>query len=159
MEFGREFAIEIDAFAGLWVREGESLGVEEEAVEFFDGAFDLGVGDGIVAAFVVGGVADDWVIDRREVDADLVRAAGLDIDIEEREFLEPLTHLPQAERVTAVGGYRHLGPMPSVACDRAVDGSFVFPRTAVDECDVGFFYCAVAELFGEGFVSLVVLGH
>ena len=53
------------------------------------------VGDGFVAAFVVGFVADDGVIDRCEVDADLVRAAGLDLDVEQREFFEPLSHLPQ----------------------------------------------------------------
>lgn len=94
VEFGREFAIERYSFAGVWVGEGEALGVEEKAVELIDGAFDLDVSDGVVAAFVVGGVADDGVIDRCEVDADLVCAAGPDVDIEKSEFLEPFSYLP-----------------------------------------------------------------
>ena len=57
-----------------------------------------------------------------------------------------------------VRGDGHFGPMPPVARERPVDGTFVFPRAAVDECDVRFFDQAIAELFGEGFVSLLVLG-
>ena len=138
--------------------EGEALGVEEEAVHAVDGAFYLRVVDGVVAAFVVRGVADDGVIDRGEVDADLVRAAGFDVDVEEREFIEPLPNFPKAEGVAAVGGDSHLGAVPPVAGDRAVDGPFVLTRTAVDECDVGLLNGALAELVGEGFVSLFVFG-
>ena len=35
------------------------------------------------------------MIDIRHVDADLVRAAGFDLDIEQRELLEPLPHTVQ----------------------------------------------------------------
>ena len=139
--------------------EGEAFGVEEEAAELFDGAFDLGVGDSVVAAFIISGVADDGVIDRGEVDSDLVRPAGLDVDVEQCEFLEPLTHFPDRQCVSAICGDGHLRPVPAVAGDGPIDGAFAFPRAAVDESDVGFFYCAVAELFGEGIVSLVVLGN
>ena len=44
--------------------EGEAFGVEEEAVEFVDLSLYIRVRDSVVAAFVVGGVADDRVIDR-----------------------------------------------------------------------------------------------
>ena len=89
--------------------------------------------------------------------ADLVRAAGFDLDIEQSEFLETLPYLPQAESLAAVGGDRHLGAVPAVAGDRAVDRAGVVTRAAVDECNVGFEDLAVAELVGEGFVGLFVL--
>ena len=68
--------------------------MEEKAVEGANGVFDIDVVDGVVAAFVVGGVADDGVIYRGEVDADLMRPAGLDGDLEQCEFLKPLPDLP-----------------------------------------------------------------
>lgn len=45
--------------------EDEAFSMEKETVEFLDGLLDLDVRDRVVAAFVVGGVADDGVIDRR----------------------------------------------------------------------------------------------
>ena len=49
-------------FAGFWVVERELFGVEEEAVEYADVVFYINVVDGVVAAFVVGSVADDRMV-------------------------------------------------------------------------------------------------
>ena len=95
--------------------------MEEKAVQAFDGAFYVKIVDRVVAAFVVGGVADYGVIYRREVDADLVGAAGFDLDFEQRKFFKPLTDTPVGQCVAAVGGDGHFCAVPAVAGHRAVD--------------------------------------
>ncbi len=60
--------------------------------------------------------------------------------------------------MAAVGGDGHFCAVPAVAGDGAVDRAGIFTRAAVDERDVGFENLAVAELFGKGFVGLLVFG-
>src|SRR5215213_5484063 len=91
-EFRRERGGKAHPFAGRGVVEAEPLGVEELAAEGTDAGAQGGVGESLVAAAAVGLVADDRVLDPREVDAYLVRAAGLDLHVEEREAREVLPH-------------------------------------------------------------------
>ena len=70
------------------------LSVEEKSPHGFDCVADVNVGDGVVAAFVVDLVTDDRIIDITHVDADLVRAAGFDLDIEQCKFAVSLPHFP-----------------------------------------------------------------
>lgn len=49
-------------FAGFWVIEAEFCRVQEESSQLLYGFFYLVICDGIVAAFVVNGIADDGVI-------------------------------------------------------------------------------------------------
>lgn len=83
------------AFAGLWMIERKVCRVQEEPPEMLDGLSYLVVCDRIVAAFVIDAVADDRMIYRGKVYANLVRASGLDLNVEEREFLESLANLPE----------------------------------------------------------------
>ena len=76
--------------------ERQLFGMQEKPAEVFDGFFDLDVRNGIVAAFIVSCVADDGMIDRCEMNSDLVRSAGFDLDVEQCEFFETLSNLPQA---------------------------------------------------------------
>src|SRR5688500_3239417 len=97
--------------------------MQKKSVDRLDRSFYVVIGDGVIAAFVIGPVTDDRVIDRRKVHADLVSTASLDLDIEQSEFFETLAHLPQRQCVTAIGRDRHFCPMPSVAGHRSVDSS------------------------------------
>ncbi len=140
------------------MREREFFSVEEKAAHYADRVFNVDVCNGVVAAFVVGFVADDRVVDRREMDADLVRTAGLYLDVDEGEFFETLADLPEAECLPAVRGDGHFCAVPAVAGDGAVYGAGIVARVPVDEGDVGFENLAEAKLVGEGFVGLLVLG-
>ena len=109
----------------LAIKLGEALGVEEDAVHAFDRAFRVGVVDGVVAAFVVGGVADDGVIDRGEVDADLVRPAGLEPDVDQARGGERLDHLVVRDRRPAAADDGEAPVVLRVPVDRGVDGAAV----------------------------------
>ena len=52
------------------------------------------VRDRVVAALVIYLVADDGMINGREMNADLMRAAGFDLDIEQCEFFVSLANFP-----------------------------------------------------------------
>src|SRR5690349_2958565 len=82
---------QFDPGPGLRVSERKLLCMQKESVEFLDRFFYFAIGDRLVTSLVVGRVTDDRMIDRRKMDADLMRASGLDLDIEERKFLEPLS--------------------------------------------------------------------
>ena len=60
----------------------------------FDRISSVGVSDSIVAPLVVDLITDDGVVDVAHVNTDLVSAAGLDLDVEEREFCIPLSQFP-----------------------------------------------------------------
>lgn len=122
--------------------------MEKEASEVLDGLSDLVICDRIVAAFVVGRIADDGVVDRCEMHTDLMGAAGFDLNIKKGEFLVPLTDLPDGESVPAIRGNGHFRPMPAVASDRAIYRSGIFSRTAVHKSYVGFLHVAIAEYSG-----------
>ena len=135
------------------------FGVQKEPVELLHGLADLRVCDSVVAAFVVGGVSDDRMIDRGEMDSDLMRAAGFDVDLEQRELLKTLSYFPKRQRVSPVRRDGHLCPVPSVAGDRPVDRAGVLSRASVDKRNVGFLDGATPELFRKRLVCLLVLGY
>ena len=95
--------------------------MKEKAAHYSDRVFYVDVSDGVVAAFVVGFVTDDRVIDRGKMYADLMCAAGFDLDLKKGEFIEPLADLPQRKRVAAVCGDGHFCSVPAVAGHRAVE--------------------------------------
>ena len=101
--------------------ERQFFGVQKKPAKRIDGIADIGIGDGVVAALVVDLVADDRVIDIAHVDADLVRAAGFDLDVEQREFFKSLSHFPEREGTAAVGGDLHPQAVVLVAADRRLD--------------------------------------
>src|SRR5262245_2500190 len=68
-------------------------------------------------------VADERVLDRREVNAYLVRASGLQPAAEERALLEALAHLVMRNGSLAARDDRHRGALDRVPTDRGVDVS------------------------------------
>ena len=133
--------------------------MEEKAVQALDGLPDRNIGDGFIAARIVGFVTDDWMIDVGQMHADLMRAAGFDLDLNERKFFKPLFYLPQTERVPAVRPDRHFRPVVFFAGDRRVDGAAVRFDLAVNERQIPFINRPVVKLFAQGLVRLFVLGH
>src|SRR5262245_4759164 len=92
--------------------EGETVGVEERALE------------AVAALAAVCGVPDQRVIDRAEVGADLVRAAGLEAGLDQGLAREQLDHGEVGPRLAGRGA-RDRHPM-TLACrppDRGVDRS------------------------------------
>ena len=80
LELGREGGFEVHGLAGLRVGEGEMRGVEEVAIERERCVRVCRVGDVVGRAVEV--VAYDGVAEGLQVDADLVGAAGLDLDLD-----------------------------------------------------------------------------
>ena len=74
-EVGSELAVELHHFAGGRVHERQLGGVQERTLEL-----QLGT------ALAVDGITDQRMIDRAEVDADLVRATGLQPALEQRQI-------------------------------------------------------------------------
>ena len=66
----------------------------EKPTEALDRSFYIRIRDRVVTAFVVCRIADYRMIDRCEMNSDLMCATGLDIDIDEREFFKPLANFP-----------------------------------------------------------------
>ena len=104
------------------------------------------------------GIAHDRMADRAQVHADLMRAAGRDGDLQQRDALE----------VTGPGDARHRAPRPPrprrhllpvllVPADGGIDPSSGLDD-APDERDVLLFDLAVAKLTRELLVRAIVLG-
>jgi len=68
--------------------------VEEKPVQDPDAVFDIDIRDRVVPPLVIRSVSDDRVIERGEMHADLMSTSGLDLDIYERELLEPFANFP-----------------------------------------------------------------
>ena len=107
------------------VREGEPRRVEELALE------------PELARPAVDRVAADRQVDRGEVDADLVRAPGLERDAQERVPRQQLLDLEVRDRLARrVGVERVPQRVAPVAPDRGVDRAAPRPRPADDEREV-----------------------
>src|SRR6185312_10784182 len=98
-----------------WRGELESPGVQEEPIEAIRPAPRR--------ARAVDRIAGDRMTDRVEMDPDLVRPAGDQVELEERPGAEPLANAVTRDRGAAIGDHRHAGPMPRVATDRRFDPS------------------------------------
>ena len=103
-------------------------------------------------------VARDRVPDRLEVDADLVRAAGDEVELEQGPAGEPLADPVARRRRPAVGDDRHARPR---AGSRPI-GASMRPTAAAtvpgDEREVGLLDPARLELRHEGRLGRVVAG-
>ncbi len=138
--------------------ERKPFGVEEKATHGDDGIADMDVGDGVVTALVIDLVADDRVIDITHMNADLVRTAGLDLDVEQRKLGVTLTHFPDCDGTAACAGDLHPQTVVLVAADRGLDLATILLGRAVDESDVRFENQAFAKLLRQGLMHFVIFG-
>src|SRR5688572_17277815 len=155
LEVRRQGGFELQTFPVRRVGEAQSSGVQEGALEAQHGPQ---VGGNAAAHAAVHRVADDRVADRAQVHADLVRAAGRDGDLQQRDPLQvagggDARHgVPRAPRPRG-----HLLTVAWIAPDGLVDPA---PRLhdAPDERDVLLLHLAIVELARELLVRAIVLG-
>ena len=83
------------------MRKAQFFRMEEKPIEIFYRASDNRIRNRIVSTLVVQIVPNNGMIDRREVNAYLMRAAGLDLNIEECKFFETLPDTPQCQSVSS----------------------------------------------------------
>ena len=103
-------------------------------------------------------VAGDRVADRVEVDADLVRPAGDEVELEQRPAGEPLADAVAGHRRPPVGTTRHPRPVLRVAPDRRLDPPDRRRHAALDERQVRLLDPARLELRHERGLRRVVPG-
>src|SRR5215471_9034236 len=137
------------------MREHESGGMQERTRQVRDGAQIAGHTP-VDAA--VQGIADDWMADCAQMDADLMRASGMNRDVRQREDDAELLGLDDArDRFAAAPGLRrHLLPVARVASDRLVDPSSRL-NFSPDERDVFLLDFPIVKLPRQLLVRGVVL--
>ena len=112
------------------------------------------------AARRVDRVAEDRVQRVREVDAELVGAPRLGVQLQDRRVREPPQHLPAGERGPGIAGaHGDLLAVFRVAADGGVPGPLVLLQDPPGDGEVGLFDLPPGELLGERAVGAVVLGH
>jgi len=144
IEFQREGGFDADLGGGGGAVESDAPGVEEHAAGG-RGSVDAVAGDGVAKA--------------REMDADLVRAAGADADLKIRKLFEALADAVFGERFASgceLGG--HADSADGVAGDGLGDASGVIARAAVDQRQVCFLDGAGGELRGQSPVGSIGAG-
>src|ERR1051326_521829 len=85
------------------------------------------------------------------MNADLVRASGLQFDVEQSETIEPLPPAIQRPRAAAAANNRHARAVRRIACEWLLDASGISLQSSVNECDVRLEHRAIAKLIGKIF--------
>ena len=142
--------LEGDVLTGLRVLEAELHRVQPLPLDP-DAPRQGGVG-------TVGEVADARVLQRRHVDADLVGAPGLEVDLEQRGEPMRLERLVVGHRLTPVRADRELVVVLRVAPDRCVDRPLERVGVALDQRVVGLVDRTLPERVLEDGVGVLGLG-
>src|SRR5690606_28676969 len=137
-QFLGNLANEFKPFAGFRMIERKLFGMKKNAAKALDGIAYLDVRYRFVASFVICFVADDRMVHRGKMYANLVRSAGFYFNVQQREFFETAADFPEGYCGSAVCRDGHFRTVPPVAAVRPVDGSDVVACAAVYECDVVF---------------------
>src|SRR5207247_1928769 len=103
-------------------------------------------------------ITNDRVADETQVDTNLVRAAGLRVDLQEGDRSEGGADAERRAGGPAVGAHDHLDTRLRVAPDRTLDEAARPPRPSPDERLVDLLDRARLELVGECSVRGVGLG-
>src|ERR1700723_1543602 len=103
------------------------------------------------------------MVERGEVDANLVGAAGVKLDFEERRGTDTGEGAPVGAGFAGAGedhaaACGHSNAALGIARDGEVDDAGGVVKMALDEGDVGFLYFAIAEGFAEPSVGEIVFG-
>jgi hypothetical protein len=84
----------------------------------------------------VHGITGHGMTDRVEMDADLVRPAGHEVQLQQRPAGEPLPHPVAGRRGPPVGDHRHPGPVLRIAPDPCLDPTHLGGDLPEDEGEV-----------------------
>ena len=107
----------------------------------------------------VDGIARDGMPDRVEVDPDLVRPTGHEVELEERPAGESLAHPVTGCRLATVGDHGHLRPVLRIATNRGFDAAEGGRHLPVDEGEVRLLHPPRLELGHERVLRGIVLRH
>jgi hypothetical protein len=116
------------------------------AAEIANVRAQLCVLNGVVAAAAVSFIANDGMFEPREMNPNLVRAAGFEFDVEQREAIETLAHTIKRERAATAADDGHARTIRRVASEGLIDASRVGLEASVDESDVRLEHRAIAKL-------------
>jgi hypothetical protein len=149
--------------------EGQACGMEERSFEVRHGAQVPGYS---AVEPAVERIADDWMTDCTEVDADLMRPPGLNRDVHQRQGTDRFGADDSRNRLAAPAGSgrrsmpisssrqpgRHFVAVHGVSTDRCIDASSRL-HDAPYEGDVFLLHLPIVKLAGEFVMSRVVLGY
>src|SRR5262245_63560214 len=143
LQIGRERRFDLDPGPRERVRERETLGVQELPLE-------APVGDAVRP------VADDGQVDRGQVDADLVRPAGLQPHVQQRVAVDQLGDLEVRHSLTRrVGVERAARRVGAVAADDGLDAPPPGARAPANERDVAALQLSALHELPEALVRLL----
>src|SRR5215212_611561 len=142
-EVVRKRGSRLDPLAGERVREGEFGRVQELALQpRFGNAVD--------------GIPGDREVDRGQMDADLMRAAGLEVDAEQRVMVEESFDVEVRHRLARTVGFERVPHrVVAVTADRRLDPSAARARTAADERQVRALELTLRHLLLQPLVRVV----
>jgi hypothetical protein len=159
VEHGRERDTKVDPGARGGLGEAKSGGVEEIATGFERRKRVLI--DGEVACGTVKRISDDRVVERGEVNADLMGSAGVKLNFHEGGRTDARKRAPVSTRFagasqdeTAARG--HSNAAFWVARNREIDNARGGIQEAFDQSDVRLFHLTIAEGFAEFRVGEIV---
>src|ERR1043165_7089055 len=95
--------------------ERELLGVQELAVEVADARAKTCVLDCVVAAGAVSFIADDRMFQPREMHSDLMSSSGFELNVQEREAIEPAPHTIERQSIPTTAHHGHTRPVRRIA--------------------------------------------
>jgi len=160
VEMLREGGADFDPGASAWLGETELCSVKKIAAE--RGQSDLA--DLQLGGCAIKRVAYDGMMKGGEVHADLVRAAGVKLDFDERGGVDASKGAPVragfagvSEDDAAAGG--HADAAFRITADGQIDAAMLSLQKALHQGDVGFLNGALAEGFTELGVGLVIFRY
>src|SRR5437764_1339310 len=134
--------------------ETELFGVKELPPQRGDGGAQLRVWDRLIASAAVHLIADNWMLEPRKVDSDLMRATRLDLNVEQREPFVAAAHAIERERGSPAAHHGHARPVARVARERMLNPPLLRAHPSMRERHVRFEDLARAKLIGQMLVRL-----
>src|SRR5262249_28173502 len=89
------------------------------------------------------------MFDVGQMDADLMSAAGLDLHIEQREFIKAFDRAVESRSLPSIARDSHLPVVSRVAADRRFDLSGILPHYPIDHRGIGLHNRTRFELFSQ----------
>src|SRR5258708_1124763 len=99
----------------------ELCGVQELATEFAKRGTDFRILDCLVASATINLIAHNRMFQPGQVDADLVRASCLDLDIYQREAIIRMAHEIERQSRAATTNHGPASAVARIASDRLID--------------------------------------
>ena len=155
----RQRRLEFHPVARARMVESQSRRMQEVPLERRDLSLDLRIANRVLAPAAISRIPDYRMTDVRQVNSYLMRAAGLDLHIQQREAAEAFGHFKNGMRCAAgsASKHRHSSSIIAAAPDASLDLAALLRHPSVDQRDVHFEHLAVAKLVRQAFVRAVVL--